>query len=43
MTWFGNPWTWILLLLAWLAAGVIVGWIFGAICRVEEIVGRRKR
>lgn len=43
LTWFGNPWTWVLLLVAWLWCGVVFGLIFGVMANIEEVMERRKR
>lgn len=43
LSWFGSPWTWALLLLAWLGLGVAVGLMIGALAHIEDLIAERRR
>lgn len=43
LSWFGNPWTWLLLFVMWLVGGAVVALMFGVMANIEKWVERRKR
>lgn len=42
LTWFGHWQTWLLIAGGWVVLSVIVGLMMGAMCRIEDIVAKRR-